>query len=346
MDPALKQRLIGATVLVVLAVIFVPMLVDTTPRTDGEAIDLTIPPEPGQSFETQVVPLGPQPAPGALAPPADDPNRVVTVDTGALPRTDAFAGTSAAPADVAAPTPVEPSPAPTMPAPAAPSAAATQPPQAEPMPAPASPPAGALPATPEPAAPAPVAATPAPPRAAALPSPAAGGRWLVQFGSYARAENAQALAAELGRAGIRAETERVQVDGKPALRVRSGPYADRTSAERVRQAARSVRADVPSSVVEADATPAAGADPVAGRNARTSGWAVQVGALADAADANALRDRLRGGGYTAYVETLRTERGTLYRVRVGPEIQRANAERLRDTIKARFGLDGQVVAHP
>ena len=341
MDPALKQRLIGATVLVVLAVIFVPMLVDTTPRTDGEAIDLTIPPEPGQAFETQVVPLGPQPAGAPATPPADDPNRVVTVDTAVLPRTDAFAGTSAAPADVVAPatTPDTGAPPVVAPQPPAPQAAA-------PRPAPEAMPAAPAPATPEPAAPAPVATAPAPPRAAALPSPAAGGRWLVQFGTYARAENAQALAAELGRAGIRAETERVELDGRPALRVRSGPYADRTSAERVRQAARSVRSDVPSSVIEADAAPAAGADPVAGRNARTSGWAVQVGALADAADANALRDRLRGGGYTAYVETLRTERGTLYRVRVGPEIQRANAERLRDTIKARFGLDGQVVAHP
>jgi DedD protein len=329
MDPALKQRLVGATVLVVLAVIFVPMLVDTTPRSDGEAIDLTIPPEPGQSFETQVVPLGPRPAPGAVAPPADDPNRIVTVDTAALPRTDAFAGTSAAPADVAAPAVGEPAPAPAVPAPATPSATAV-PPQSQPV----------VPA------PAPVATATTPPRAASLPAPAAGGRWLVQFGTYARAENAQALAAELGRAGIRAETERVDLDGQPALRVRSGPYADRTSAERVRQAARSVRADVPSSVVEADVASAAGADPMAGRNARTSGWAVQVGALADPADANALRDRLRGGGYAAYVETLRTERGTLYRVRVGPEIQRANAERLRDTLKARFGLDGQVVAHP
>jgi DedD protein len=330
MDPALKQRLVGATVLVVLAVIFVPMLVDTTPRSEGEAIDLTIPPQPGQAFETQVVPLGPQPQPGANpAPLAEGPDRVVTVDTGAAPRTDAFAGTSAAPVEAVAPT-----------------VAPADPPLASPVAV--SPPQPAVTAPPEPAAAPPATAAPTPPaaRPAALPSPAAGGRYLVQFGSYARAENAQALAAELGRAGIRAETERVEIDGKPGLRVRSGPYADRTSAERVRQAARSARADVPSSVIELDSAPAAGGDALAGRNPRTTGWAVQVGALANATDADALRERLRGGGFTAYVETLRTERGTLYRVRVGPEIQRANAERLRDAVKARFGLDGQVVAHP
>jgi DedD protein len=327
MDPALKQRLIGATVLVVLAVIFVPMLVEDAPRSDAEAIDLTIPPEPGQAFETQVVPLG-APTPAV---PAADPNRIVTVDTNAPARVDAVSGETVG-GNVASPEP--------MPAPAAVAAPANE--AAEPI--------AAAPG-PTPAAPPPVAAPVAPPVPAApannLPSPAAGGRWLVQFGTYARADNAQALANELGRAGIRAETERIEVDGKPALRVRSGPYADRTGAERVRAAARALRADVPSSVIEVDTTASAiAADLAAGRNPRTTGWAVQVGALADPAEANALRDRLRAGGFTAYTETLRTAGGTLYRVRVGPEIQRANADRLRDSLKARFALDGQVVAHP
>jgi DedD protein len=335
MDPALKQRLIGATVLVVLAVIFVPMLVEDAPRSDAEAIDLTIPPQPGQAFETQVVPLG-APTPAV---PADDPNRIVTVDTNAPTRVDAVSGETVGAATGA--DPIAPAPAPS-PAPA---------PVAPPVVAPAPEPAAAAPAE----APAPAASIAPPPAAqptpvappSNLPSPAAGGRWLVQFGSYARTENAQALASELARAGIRAETERVEVDGKPALRVRSGPYADRTGAERVRAAARALRADVPSSVVEVDvAAGSAAADPAAGRNPRTTGWAVQVGALGDPADANALRDRLRAGGFTAYVETLRTAGGTLYRVRVGPEIQRANAERLRDSLKVRFALDGQVVAHP
>jgi DedD protein len=338
MDPALKQRLIGATVLVVLAVIFVPMLVDDAPRGDSEAIDLTIPPQPSQAFETQVVPLGAQPAPAAA-----DPDHVATVDTQAAPRVDALEGAEPA----TAPQPEPPTSAQGL-ADAELSSASDAP--AQPAPAPTPVPPAAPPAAPPVAAAsapetAPATAVSTPPAAPALPRVAPGGRYLVHFGSYAKVENAQALAAELARAGIRAETERVTVEGKTALRVRSGPYADRTSAERVREAARRVRADVPSSLVEADTTPSReAADPVA--DGRVTGWAVQVGALAEAADANALRDRLRGGGFTAYVETLRTERGTLYRVRVGPEIRRADAERLRDTLKARFDLAGQVVAHP
>ena len=38
--------------------------------------------------------------------------------------------------------------------------------------------------------------------------------------------------------------------------------------------------------------------------------------------------------------------GTLYRVRVGPEALRANAEKLRDALKSRFKLDGLVVTQP
>lgn len=325
MDPALKQRLIGATVLVVLAVIFVPMLVDDAPRGDSEAIDLTIPPQPNQAFETQVVPLGAQPAPVAA-----DPDRVATVDIEAAPRVDALQGAepaTAAPTPTPVAGPAAPEPAPVIPPPAAPPPVAVPSTPVETSPAPASAPPSAAPATP------------------ALPRVAPGGRYLVHFGSYAKVENAQALAAELARAGIRAETERVTVDGKTALRVRSGPYADRTAAERIRDAARRARPDVTSSLVEADTAPARDADEGAAEG-RVTGWAVQVGALAESADANALRDRLRGGGFTAYVETLRTERGTLYRVRVGPEIRRADAERLRDTLKSRFDLAGQVVAHP
>jgi len=327
MDPALKQRLIGASVLVVLAVIFVPMLIDSTPRSDSEAIDLSMPVAPNQNFETQVVPLG-APGPGAALPIAN-PDQVVTVDTNAPARIDALSGDEP---QVATPAPAS---EPATPAPSA--GARTE----------IAPPGAAARAAPAPA----VESTPALPQVAAtpttqlLPQPAAGGRHLVQFGSYARGENAQALVAELGRAGIRAETERVEVDGKPTLRVRSGPYADRTSAERVRLAARKLRPDVSSSVTEIDVAPRTEVPAVAAAG-RVTGWAVQVGALADAADANALRDRLRSGGFTAYVETLRTERGTLYRVRVGPEIQRANAQRLRETLKTRFALDGQVVTHP
>jgi len=64
MDHGLKQRLIGATVLVSLAVIFVPMLVGEDPQRSQE-IDLDIPPFP-EKIESKILPL-PEQAPEELA---------------------------------------------------------------------------------------------------------------------------------------------------------------------------------------------------------------------------------------------------------------------------------------
>jgi cell division septation protein DedD len=75
------------------------------------------------------------------------------------------------------------------------------------------------------------------------------------------------------------------------------------------------------------------------------GFAVQMGAFASAADANALRDRLRAGGFSAIVQPVRTDKGTLSRVRVGPVASRAEAEQLKARLAGGFG-SGMVVTHP
>jgi DedD protein len=172
----------------------------------------------------------------------------------------------------------------------------------------------------------------------------AGGRYVVSFGSYARRENAQALVESLKKARVPAYAESVEVNGQAGMRVRAGPYADRTQAEQVRLVARQARPDVPGSIVEVDSAPAAPA--AANAASAVTGWSVQVGAYRDQADATAQRDTLRAGGFAAYVDVLRAEGGTLYRVRVGPEAQRANADRLRESLRAKFGLNGNVVTQP
>lgn len=296
MEPALKQRLIGAAVLVVLAVIFVPMVFDGSRSIDTQTVDLSIPATPDQEFETRVVPLdADRPQPVAAAVPANDPDRLATVDTAAPARADALE---------------EPATAPPPTLTAAPQAAA----QAQAV---------------------------APQTPATNPS----GRYVVSFGSYARPENANALVAQFKRGGIPVHAESAQVNGKPGLRVRTGPYAMRTEAETVRLLAKRVRADVPASVVEIDDTPAADA-PAAAPGPKSSAWAVQVGAFQTEDDANARRDKLRGAGFAAFVDPVRAEAGTLYRVRIGPETLRANADRVRDEVKARFQLDGLIVTHP
>ncbi len=58
MDPALKQRLLGAAVLIALAVVFVPMFFPgAPPETESTAVSLDIPAEPGSELKSQVFEL-------------------------------------------------------------------------------------------------------------------------------------------------------------------------------------------------------------------------------------------------------------------------------------------------
>lgn len=89
------------------------------------------------------------------------------------------------------------------------------------------------------------------------------------------------------------------------------------------------------------------AKPVAAKPATTStGFAIQLGAFASADDANRLRDRARAAGFTAFVEPVRSEHGALNRVRIGPVADRADADRLRAQVSSKLGIDGIVRPHP
>jgi len=72
---------------------------------------------------------------------------------------------------------------------------------------------------------------------------------------------------------------------------------------------------------------------------------VQVGSFSSMSNAVSLRDQLQGGGFTTFIERSRIAGDTTVRVRVGPEGTRSAAERLRDGIKRKFGIDGIVVEY-
>ncbi|TQU17471.1 SPOR domain-containing protein [Xanthomonas perforans] len=355
MDTALKQRLIGAIVLVALAVIFLPMLVKGPAPSSGVAdVPLEAPAAPANGeFETRELPLvtpGNAPAGGALG----------------------MAG---------APAPVQNNP------------------DAADLAAPSS--------------------TPSAPEVAA-------GNYAVNFGAYATSADADAVIARLKQAQLPGFSEKTQINGRPAWRVRVGPYADQAQAESARLQAVKVRSDVNAQVVTLDANAAAPAPvasapapapavkpsssvaaasttaptkteslppepakpvaaapkpaevakpgpakpevtkpppakpelaakpepakPVATAPAAPAasavGFAVQLGAFGRAEDADALRDRVRAAGFSAFVEQVRTDKGALNRVRVGPVANRSDAEQLRAQVAAKVGISGMVRPHP
>lgn len=83
--------------------------------------------------------------------------------------------------------------------------------------------------------------------------------------------------------------------------------------------------------------PAAQSDQVA--------WVVQVGSFAQSDNALALRDKLRAKGFTAFVEKLGTDSGTVYRVRIGPELKRESAEEQLQRLQREMKMKGIVLGH-
>jgi len=338
MDAALKQRLIGATVLVALAVIFLPMLLDgpDAEREPGtEQLSLELPNRPDRPLETRELPVLPPSAPSPLASAgataAEGAEVLPVVDTGSPQRVDALSGEPVGSSAQAASAPSTAStPAPTV--------SATAPAAAPPSPAPEPrAPAASAPST------APSPASPATAPSASLPVATAGGSYAVNVGSYANVANAENLLAKLKAGGVAAYAESVSFDGRPVRRIRLGPFAQRGEAERARQAALALDRSLPTSVISLEAASPARAP---ARQPVASGYAVQIGALSSEADANALRNRARGAGFAAFVERATTDTGPLWRVRVGPELDRPSAERRMAELKSKLAIDGLVVSHP
>ncbi len=232
MESAYKQRLIGAAVLVAAAIIILPMLIgrsDERTAMPSSTVPLDIPQAPDRRFETrELSPAMPVPVPNMA--PAPDANTVTTVDV---------VDSAPASVNVDGNTGFDLSSRPA----ATPTATATPP-----MPAPVKP------AAPLPQAP---ASTPAPPPVAVSTSARYDSGFAVNLGSYANAANASALVAQLKARDLPAYVEAVSLDGKPAQRVRLGPFAQRGQAESARLTISQIRKDIPAGVVALDGEPLA-----------------------------------------------------------------------------------------
>jgi cell division septation protein DedD len=209
-----------------------------------------------------------------------------------------------------------------------------------------------------------------------FPAPTAGGDYAVHFGSFSSSAAADKVVDSLRASQLPGYREQGLVDGKPVWRVRIGPYASRADAEAARLRAAHVRDDVGARVIALDAdvakpdvtkpdvakpAPIAVAQPppvvpkpVAAAPkpaspvpaATSTGFAVQLAAFSKPADATALRDRVRAAGFSAFTESVTTDKGSLTRVRVGPVATRAEADALKAQVKAKVGVDGIVRPHP
>ena len=75
-------------------------------------------------------------------------------------------------------------------------------------------------------------------------------------------------------------------------------------------------------------------------------WVVQIGTFSSKDNADKLIIRLKKLDFTAFVQPLEENNGVVYRVRVGPELLRTDADALLKKIKENTKLDGMVLNYP
>ncbi|MGH8049389.1 MAG: SPOR domain-containing protein [Arenimonas sp.] len=331
METPVKQRLIGALVLALVAILFLPMLLKPDVKApDVSEVPLDMPKAPESEFETRDLPLnvpvGKTPAGGVLGVPKSPVD-----DSLETPESNPSVATT----ETAVPTIVVPTTTPVE----APRTAEVKPTIAtisKPL------------VTEKPLAVKQADIKPVEVKPAAV----AAGNFTITIGSFTKLDSANALVSRLKAQKLPVLTEKISVDGKPALKIRIGPYADRASAEAARLKADEIAGgaskvnvqDAASNNAGESKKPAASTKPAPA--SVSSGFSVQLEALSDNAKAEEIRNRARSLGFNAFVKRVETEKGVLYSVRLGPVADRDAANKLRDEATQKLGKTGIVKTHP
>jgi len=311
MDKALKQRMVGASVLIALAVIILPMLLGGRPEGENlQSRKIELPAQPPElSFETRRYPIGEQ-GPDEQAK-ADESTRDEPVHRLPAPKVPVSTG-------------VKPDVAETTPGESGIEEQASAPVETSPEPAATSP--------------EPVVAKPAPVQDENSPDT---GRYVVQVASFGALDNANRLSATLSSKGYSVMTDSVKSSVGTLHRVRVGPYASEAEANQTVIDLESKVSGVKPRVM--DLQPGKSAQ-VTTPSDPLIRWIVQVGSFSSAANAEKLVASLRLDGLSAYKETVSSSGSTIYRVRVGPFLKREDAIRVERQVREKRSLNGVVMS--
>lgn len=314
MDTSLKQRLVGAAVLVALAVIFLPLLVKgPAPDSGVSDVSLRVPPEPKgpDGTVTQDLPLVapaaapagsvsgmPDSVPDAARPPAADAAPLAAVAAGDFAVSfGSYASAGDADKVIAALS------------------------------------AAGLPGYRE---------------AVALGDRQAQRVRIGPFADRATAESARLRAGQV-RSDVEAKVVALDAAATATPAAPAAPAAPKPAPAEPKIEAKPLPKIEPAKPEPAKpaVAPAAKPEPQPAKpaNPAGTGFVVQIGAFASAPDALAQRDALRKAGFNAFTDSVPGPNGTLTRVRVGPVMTRAEADALKAKLKA-AGRDGMVRPHP
>ncbi len=354
MDMVLKRRLIGASILIALAVIFVPMLlVDPDSVDDGMGESVEVPPMPESGGEVRRIPLDPDaarvsesgPARDRRAPPA--PLERSSVDRGQQAEPDRQPAASGGEIAAEATQTGEPASAESE-------TTERQPPEheivlrpelaqvdrdADTEAAAGNGEAGgddtghdataAAETAPEPVA--------APVDAGDESSDISLGDYIVQVASFGAEASANRVREQLEALGHIVNRDEIVRGDTLLYRLRTGPYPNRGAAERAMEQIRTTVSGVNPIVREIDAEL---------HSEGEGGFAVQVGSFVGQDNAEGETARLAELGFEAQRFSEQVGERTIWRVVVGPVAGRDEAEALKQRLTDEAGVEGLVVSYP
>ena len=347
MDQTLKQRLVGAAVLIALAVIFLPVFI-TGPQDamdSGDDEQILVPPAPAEKLSSRRLPVmeddasesqqqtepAPQwpiattpldsgettadtltePAASSTASDADDSAAQVSADdsNAAATSTADSADENEAVIDSATDTVVAEN---AEPAPAARSDTAA--PEAEPV-----------------------------QLTADGPDP---DQWYVQVASLGNPDNVRRLQQQLQSMSLQALTERVQRDDISLYRIIVGPYSDDQTAQAALDRIAASDQRLRPVLLTPESAPVVADDSDDATSTMPEGldrYAVQVGVFSTRERSDEVVARLQNAGFAAYQETIERADENLYRVRIGPLLSETDGNNIAARIKRDLDLDSLVV---
>ncbi len=164
-------------------------------------------------------------------------------------------------------------------------------------------------------------------------------RYLVQVASFSSEKNANTLAGQLQADSLPVLMDVVDRPTGRLHRVRLGPYSERSEADAVVASLRLKMTDLTPRILDLRPTESA---PVSMPSDPLVRWVVQVGSFNSSEKAEALVAELRLSGLAAFSEKVSSANATAYKVRIGPELDRDKAAEMARKVKSDHGLDGFV----
>ncbi len=356
MDQALKQRMVGATVLIALGVIFLPIFIggSNDPEVAIEDDEFLIPPQPqianNNNEPGRRLPLV---RPSPVAPATDDNAAAVDLSSGEirLPLPDEsmpqenIANTE--PDDNRVTTPPESTERIVS---SDNDDANTEVPEATAENAVDTPPETQTVAV---IAPPPINEDPSPPVNTSDGNAPVNldNRWRVQVASLGNPDNATRLISQIESLGFPAQSQIITSNGNTLHRVLAGPFFNEAEANVAVTGIRRADDRLNPQVLRPENASQSNADSdsttvVTNVATGLDRYAVQTGVFSSADNAQALVERLNNAGYAAYSERVDSNDQSVFRVRVGPLLSESDAGNIAARIERDLGVQGIVVDYP